>query len=287
MKLFTLSVRIKFLITLLLLVRYASMTFAEGFGSRFQPAADFPYRLKSQRETMLILTGLSLTATSYAMDKLCDRKSAEEYGRKNLDKEDIFFPDQLLMHPYSKSGHYIAHGLFYITLALPITTIIHQDFGTMFTIGMMYGETILLSYGVKETALQLFPRFRPLSYHDDTPHEQFCDQESRKSFPSGHTAHSFAAATFVTTVFSKMYPESPYRRTLAATSYGIASTVAVLRVTSGQHFFTDVLFGAVCGTYIGWLVPRLHERDNELHKIAIYPTVNKDSIGVAFQLNIE
>lgn len=287
MKLSSLATKIKSLTALLLLAYCAPITFAEGFLSHLQPADDFPYRLESQREKALFVTGLSMTATSFVMDKLYERKSAEKYGTKNLSNENIFILDQLLMRPYSEFGHNAAHALFYITMLSPITMIIHQDLGTVFTIGMMYGETLLLSYGIKETVLQFFPRYRPLSYYNDTSFEQLCDQESRKSFPSGHTAHSFAAATFLTTVFSNMYPESPYRRTLAAASYGIASTVAVLRIAAGQHFFTDVLFGAACGTFIGWLVPHLHETDNKLNNMAIYPTINKDSVGMIFQLNLK
>ena len=35
-----------------------------------------------------------------------------------------------------------------------------------------------------------------------------------------------------------------------------------LRVRAGRHYPTDVLAGAALGTFIGWLVPRLHEVDH-------------------------
>ena len=41
-------------------------------------------------------------------------------------------------------------------------------------------------------------------------------------------------------------------------SYALATGVAVLRVSSGKHFLSDVLVGAVIGSAVGFLVPFFH-----------------------------
>ncbi len=270
--------------TVLILALAAAPAAAETFRERLRPPPEFPYQLEARREAALIATGLGFTVTGFALDLFVERTTAEEYGLENLNKDDVFFLDRMTMQPYSELGQNAAHALFFVTLLSPLPTIVNQDFGTMFTIGMMYGQTLMLSYGVKETVLHAVPRFRPQSYYDDTPAELNRGQGSRKSFPSGHAAHTFAAATFATTVFSTMYPDSPYRYALAAGSYGMATTVAALRVSAGRHFLTDVLAGAAWGSFVGWFVPRLHLTDRTERAVDVAPLVTPDGFGLMLRL---
>lgn len=61
------------------------------------------------------------------------------------------------------------------------------------------------------------------------------------SFPSGHTAGSFAAATALATFYPKDRP----------ILFGLAGAVGLSRVYLGHHFLSDVLVGAAIGTGIG------------------------------------
>jgi undecaprenyl-diphosphatase len=63
------------------------------------------------------------------------------------------------------------------------------------------------------------------------------------SFPSGHTAASFAAAT----ALSMAYPRARPGLYLSATAVGLS------RIHLGHHFLSDVVAGALIGTAIGWL----------------------------------
>jgi undecaprenyl-diphosphatase len=67
------------------------------------------------------------------------------------------------------------------------------------------------------------------------------------SFPSGHTASSFAAAGVLTTIW-------PRRATLF---YTVAGLVGFSRVYLGAHYPGDVLSGALCGATLGELGRRL------------------------------
>ena len=64
------------------------------------------------------------------------------------------------------------------------------------------------------------------------------------SFPSSHAAVSFAMAY----VLSKEYP------VFLPLNFGFAAIIALSRVYIGLHFPSDILYGALIGTIIGWIV---------------------------------
>ena len=70
------------------------------------------------------------------------------------------------------------------------------------------------------------------------------------SFPSGHTAGSFAAAVALTT----FYPRD------APLLLGLAGAVGASRIYLGHHFPSDVLAGAGMGAALGVLARRLVSR---------------------------
>ena len=81
---------------------------------------------------------------------------------------------------------------------------------------------------------------------------------SRRSFPSGHTALAFAAATSYLVMANREH--LPHHGRNALLLYGGATGVGALRMVGGSHFPSDVLGGAVVGTGIGWLVAALHPK---------------------------
>jgi undecaprenyl-diphosphatase len=64
------------------------------------------------------------------------------------------------------------------------------------------------------------------------------------SFPSGHSASSFAAAT----ALSMFYPKA------APLAFTLAAGVGLSRVYLGHHFPSDVAVGAAAGTGIGAII---------------------------------
>ena len=104
--------------------------------------------------------------------------------------------------------------------------------------------SLAATYVVQQRVKPLFRRERP-----------FVNREARvvgarppdHSFPSGHTASSFAAAT----ALAFFYPKA------APVAYTLATGVGVSRVHLGVHFPSDAAVGGVIGigigTLTGWL----------------------------------
>ena len=100
--------------------------------------------------------------------------------------------------------------------------------------------SVSATYIVQKRVKPIFRRVRP-----------YIDREARvvgvrpvdHSFPSGHAASSFAAAT----ALSAYYPKA------APLAFSVATGVAVSRVHLGVHFPSDVAVGAAIGVGIGTL----------------------------------
>ena len=103
-------------------------------------------------------------------------------------------------------------------------------------------------------------RARPFTYNAEFTAEERRTGDARLSFPSGHAAISFAAAS-VTSVMLLRRTSGPAGALGAVGAYLGASGVATLRVLAGKHFITDVLVGAALGTAIGLALPLAHARD--------------------------
>ena len=76
------------------------------------------------------------------------------------------------------------------------------------------------------------------------------DGSNRLSFPSGHSSNAFTAAT----VISRHYPR------LAVPGFGVATYIAVSRMASNKHHFSDIVAGAGFGFGVGRAVVRRNGR---------------------------
>ncbi len=93
------------------------------------------------------------------------------------------------------------------------------------------------------------------------------DDSGDDSFPSGHTADSFAAATFI---------QQRYGWQWAIPAYLGATFVAYSRVESDQHYVEDVLAGAAIGILSGLYFTEPYSG------ITISPTANNGYYGLSF-----
>jgi membrane-associated phospholipid phosphatase len=186
-----------------------------------------------------------------------------------LNRNDVNFIDRGLMFPEDDTPHHIRDKM---RNWMPVLTIItplsvwgvggwrfeKKDFNTWLTYGIMYMQASTLTFGTVEILKKTVDRYRPRSYFDNSVGRL----TSNDCFPSDTTAFSFLASTLFSVTFSAEHPNSIWRIPVIAGSYTLAASIGVIGIISGMHFLTDVLAGAVIGSFYGWLIPFLHKRPN-------------------------
>lgn len=83
-----------------------------------------------------------------------------------------------------------------------------------------------------------------------------CNSPTDPSYPSGHTAGSFAFALFSVRALLDGGPRLRYARELAVGCVLFASCVGVSRVVLGAHFPSDVVAGTILGSTAGAMAGR-------------------------------
>lgn len=244
-----------------------------------------PFSLKPVNEGIQLGLGAALSGSALVFDKFVDFKK-NDYNPDDWKKSDIAVMDQLFMRPYSKPLHIVGTGTMGLAMLSPAVFAIMPS-NEWLTIGTMYAETLLIANGIKEWTKLLVYRARPYMYFDDYPQDKLEDGDWNCSFPSGHTTLAFAGAAFTTMVFCQCYPNSNWKYAVAGISFGMAALTGGLRMASGNHFFTDVLVGALIGTATGFAVPYMHSKNfyNGFEKKSGTASASLNPAGLSFSYN--
>lgn len=214
------------------------------------------FSLDPVTDGILIGAGVGLNAAALILDKAVHFKDTD-YDGKEYHSSDVNPFDCWNINPYSRPLD-IAGSVVMAAALLSPAALLAAPKDDWLTIGAMYAETLLISYGLKELGKSLVKRARPYMYTDDPSEDGIDSGDWCCSFPSGHTTLAFAGASFTSFVFLKYYPRSPWAFPVTAGACSLAAGTMVLRLCSGNHFTTDVLAGAALGTLTGILVPYLH-----------------------------
>lgn len=99
--------------------------------------------------------------------------------------------------------------------------------------------------GTKQAAFSMGSAFAVTSGLKLVIDEERPDHSNDKSFPSGHTSASFAAAATL---------HKRYGWQVGIPAHVVATFVGVARVEADKHFVHDVIAGAAIGEAAGWLL---------------------------------
>lgn len=236
--------------------------FFQIFGCHTQVFAQSPYKLSWPVDGIIsgtaLVTGIIGKSIILNMDPLTDEQI------NSLSREDVNAFDRPATDNYSTSISTTGDVLVLVYTALPLTLYISQKVRSDFvTFGLMYLESLGLEAGVTQFFKGIHKRIRPFVYNENVPLESKRSVQARLSFPSGHTAHAFTMAVFLSITYSDYFSDSKLKPFVWGGSLALASVIGYTRVASGQHFPTDALVGAAVGSAIGYFVPKLHRRKTD------------------------
>lgn len=109
------------------------------------------------------------------------------------------------------------------------------------------------------------------------------DHSAPNSFPSGHTAISFASAEFLRREYKD---KSPW---YGIAGYAVASGTGILRMYNNKHWFSDIAAGAGIGiastTMAYWLHDKIKWGKKKKNTATIYPIYDSGVLGVGLVKN--
>lgn len=222
--------------------------------------AQSPYELSESTDGVLIGLGIPFAMFGFSVDLSVESLSEDEIGQ--IRREDVNKFDRFSTYFYSEKAAKWSDILVLTCITAPLTLLIPQktqdDAGTILT---MYAESILFATSLPSLSKGVFRRMRPFVYNPDVALEKKMSANAQKSFFSGHTSVAFTSMIFLSTVHSKYYPDSDWKPFIWGGAILLASTVGYLRIVAGSHFPSDVIVGALVGSAVGYLIPRIHETD--------------------------
>ena len=220
------------------------------------------YELESVRETALLSSGVSASTLAIYLLSKVEPPTQDEI--QNLSRNDVNSFDRFATNSWSPTISDISDALLITETISPLLLLtsqkIRNDYKNYLVMNI---ELYLLYYGSVHITKALSGRFRPYMYNNEVPLEEKMKYESKLSFFSGHSTFSFASAVFISSIYTKNFPDSKWKTLVWGSSLLFATITASFRVISGMHFFSDVLIGAAVGSLIGYFVPLIHETNEK------------------------
>jgi membrane-associated phospholipid phosphatase len=159
-------------------------------------------------------------------------------------------------------------------------------------VGLRTTEAVLASGAIVAVTKGIMGRQRPFLEKND-PADFFVGRgfgdAGLTSFPSGHTAAAFSAATVLSLEARRSWPRASY--VITPLLYGSATAVGLARMYDSRHWASDVALGATVGTLTGIQVMRYNDArpDNKLARILTHASVAPNGVrgvGVGFSFPI-
>ncbi len=248
-----------------------------------------PYRLDFKREVPFIVSSGAILGAGFLAAELNSTKPFTAAQLGSLSISDINAFDRRSVFNYSTTAatasDYIRSGITIFPILLISEHHTKEDITALLA---MSAEVMAITFGITNTVKNIVNRSRPVVYNPEAPLDQRTNARSRRSFFSGHTSHTAAAAFFMAKVISDYHPNmnKGTKIVLWSVSGYIPALTGYLRVKAGKHFPTDVMAGYALGAFTGWLIPHLHKvkKDGALSKLdmQVYPS----NEGMRFSLQL-
>ncbi len=215
-----------------------------------------PYSLDLAKELAIFGAGGAMLGVSLILKNNMDPLTEEEVAL--LDPMDVNAFDRFMIT--RKQEMPAADLLLFGSMFLPLTFFAHEETRKdMGTLVVLAGEVFVFQLGLNYMAKVLTQRIRPYCYDESSPISEKTTVNSKLSFYSGHTSTAAAMSVFVAKVFSDYLSNADVKFVIWASAVVYPALTGLLRVDSGNHFFTDILMGYITGALVGYFIPVLHK----------------------------
>ena len=226
-----------------------------------------PYDFSSTKEIpFLIATSIVGLSTAVVQISLEPELLSVDYVN-SLNATDVNSFDRSAITNYSLTANTTSDYFLYGSALLPATFLLNKKMqDDIIPLALMTVEVFTINYGLTHLTKYTVGRNRPYTYNSSLDEEIRTNSDGKASFFSGHASHTAAISFMTAKVWSDYNPEMQWLPklslwTAAALYPGITG---YLRVKAGKHFPTDVITGYVVGASIGWLIPHLHKRNQNM-----------------------
>jgi hypothetical protein len=210
------------------------------------------FQVNQEQAYLNIIIGSSLEWTN----NLYNEKNIKNLSDDELNqatKSDVPFFDRWSMRKYDQS---LSDTGTYLTLLSLGSTVLLNSWDEPYTWDnlLVLSEILVVQSTLNGWSKSLTQRKRPYVYDDNADQEFRTDNNARLSFYSRHTSTAFAVA-----VYGHYYQyHTAGNIYLITSSYGLAAFIGMSRIFAGEHFFSDVVTGAVIGSLTSYLLCRSH-----------------------------
>lgn len=243
--------------------------------------ADSPYKTDLYTDGAWIIGGFALTGLGFSTVLNKDDLTIEELN--NLSEDDIWGVDRWAAGNFSESASTISDIPFYASFATPFLFVLNEKTRKKAgQISVMYLEALTTTAGMFTLTAGLVDKSRPLVYNPNVDLEERLENDSQRSFYSGHVAASAASLFFAAQVFSDFFPNSKAKPYIWTTAAVVPAVIGYLRIESGKHFLSDTIIGYAIGAATGILIPRIHRIKNKKLKVATGIGFDSQTIGLRY-----
>jgi membrane-associated phospholipid phosphatase len=229
------------------------------------------FQVDRLKNLTIISTAILLDLSNNHFDDILI-KDLSESEIESLDKDDVPFFDRLAFQPYSQNMKDWSDYTVYFAVASGLFLAYDRDY--FLDNIMVYTEILMAQSAVCKWVKTFSRRARPYVYDDEITPEKKKQDNSRHSFYSSHSSTAFSVATFGYYIYQDRYGDNI---PIAVLLFGSASATAALRVTSANHFPSDVFIGAIMGSSISYLICKMNRSDRFDVELGI------NSIGISYK----
>ncbi len=221
------------------------------------------YTLSKKTDYSIGIGILTLAAIDYGLFNSHQTLSTTQ--ALQLDPDSVNGFDRGTIFKRSLLADDLSDYMHFTTFALPFSVLLsRKEHDSVTTIGVMLAEAVSLNVSTTFLTKLLVKRPRPFIYNPNTVITDKLTRAATESFISGHTSNATMLGMFSASVFSRLFPESKWKKPLWVAGLGIPAIVGILRVEAGKHFPTDVIAGYGVGALIGYLIPEQHRIDRRV-----------------------